>query len=231
AVRLFRRHLDHRQRRAGAAIEMEAQHARVVHLVDVIARQHDQVPRLLALDGIEVLEDRVRRALVPVLADALLRVQHLDELPELVGDDAPPEAEVAGERERLVLQRDEDLAQPRVQAVAQREIDDPVGAAEVDGGLGAFPGQGEEALTHASGQHHHDDVVEHGDPQRFNTTRAGAPSAPASRSGRQYISYCPASTSDRLSPSMMITPAPSSTWCAGAPAFLNCSTDRYSTPT
>ena len=95
AMRFLGRHLDHRQRGAGAALQVEAQHPRVVHLVDVIAGEHDQVPRPFALDGVEVLVDRVRRALVPVLADALLRVQDLDELAELVGDDAPAEAQVA----------------------------------------------------------------------------------------------------------------------------------------
>ena len=152
---------DHRQRGAGAAFEVEAQHARVVHLVDVIAGQHDQVPRLLALDRVEVLVDGVGGALVPVLADPLLRVQHLDELAELVGDDAPAEAQVAGQRQRLVLQRDEDLAQPRVEAVAEGEVDDPVGAAEIDRRLGAFLRQRRQALADASGQHHDDDVVQH----------------------------------------------------------------------
>ena len=90
-----------------------AQHPRVVHLVDVIAREHDQVPRILAQDRVEVLVDRVGGAEIPVLADALLRAEDLDELAELVGDDAPAHADVAAERERLVLQRDEDLAQAR----------------------------------------------------------------------------------------------------------------------
>ena len=70
---LFRRDLEHREGRAGAALAMEAQHLGVVHLVDVVAREHDQVPRVLAQDGVEVLIDRVGRAEVPVLADALLR--------------------------------------------------------------------------------------------------------------------------------------------------------------
>ena len=61
------------ERRAGAALAVEAQHLRVVHLVDVVAGQHDQVPRVLAQDRVEVLVDRVGGAEVPVLADPLLR--------------------------------------------------------------------------------------------------------------------------------------------------------------
>ena len=81
---------------------VEPQHLRVVHLVDVIARQHDQVARVLAQDRIEVLVDGVGGPLIPVLADALLRAEDLDELAELVGDDAPAHADVAAERQRLV---------------------------------------------------------------------------------------------------------------------------------
>ena len=47
---------------------VEAQHLRVVHLVDVIAGQDDHVPRVLAHDRVEVLVDGVGGAQVPVLA-------------------------------------------------------------------------------------------------------------------------------------------------------------------
>ena len=76
---------------------MRAEHPRVIHLVDVIARQHDQVARTLTRDGIEILIHGVRRALIPMLADAFLRRQNLDELAELFGDDSPTQADVAVE--------------------------------------------------------------------------------------------------------------------------------------
>ena len=96
-----------------------------------------------------------------MLADAFLRAENLDELAELVGYDAPSHAQMPAERERLVLQRDEDLAQAGVDAVAQREVDDPVGTAEIDGGLGTLARQRVEPLPCAPGQHHDEDVVEH----------------------------------------------------------------------
>ena len=126
------------ERRGGAALLVEPQHPRVIHLVDVVARQDDQVARVLAQDRVEVLIDRVGRALIPVLADALLRRQDLDELAELVGDDAPAHADVAVERQRLVLRRDEDPPQSGIDAVAEREIDDPVRPAEIDRRLRAL---------------------------------------------------------------------------------------------
>ena len=125
------------------------------------AGQDDQVLRVLAEDRVEVLIDRVGRALIPLLADPLLRTQDFDELAELVGDHAPSHAQVAAERERLVLQRDEDAPHPGIDAVAEREIDDPVRAAEVDRGLRPLLGERVQTFAHAPGQHHHENVVEH----------------------------------------------------------------------
>ncbi len=56
------RHFERRQRGVGVLLDVEAQHLRVIHLVDVIARQHHDVARRLAHDGIQVLEDGVRGA-------------------------------------------------------------------------------------------------------------------------------------------------------------------------
>jgi hypothetical protein len=80
----------------------------------VIAGEHDDVARRFALERIEVLEDRIRGAQVPVLADPLLRRQDLDELAQLLGDDVPSHSDVAVERERLVLGRDEDAPEPEL---------------------------------------------------------------------------------------------------------------------
>ena len=94
----------------------------------------------LAVDGVEVLVDGVGRAEIPVLADAFLRRQYLDELAKLLGHDVPAHPDMAVERERLVLRGDEDAAKPGVDAVAEREIDDSVGTAEIHRRLGALLG-------------------------------------------------------------------------------------------
>src|SRR6266571_3131352 len=67
----------------GLRLLEEAVHFLVVHLVDVVAGQDQDELGLLVLDDEPVLEDRVGRSLVPVLADALLRRQGEDVLPEL----------------------------------------------------------------------------------------------------------------------------------------------------
>ena len=160
ATRLGLRHFDCGERHRGAALLMEPQHPRIVHFVDVIAGEHDQVPRTLARDRIQVLINRIRRSLIPVLAHALLRRQNLDEFSELLRDDAPPHPDVAVERERLVLRGDEHAAQTGVDAVAEDEIDDAVRSAEVHGRLGAFLRQRVQALADAACEHDDEAVVE-----------------------------------------------------------------------
>jgi hypothetical protein len=94
-----------------------------------------------------------------VLADALLRRQDLDELAELLRDDTPTLANVASERERLVLSGDEDVAQVRVDAVAENEVDDAVGPAEIDGRLGPLSRERREPFAGAAGEHDDQDLV------------------------------------------------------------------------
>ena len=159
AMTVFERHLDGRQGDGGAGLLVRAQHAPVVHLVDVVAGQHHDVARRLALDRIHVLVDGVGGAEIPVFADALLRRQDLDELAELLRHDAPTHPDVAVERERLVLGGDEDAPQPRIDGIREHEVDDAVGAAEVDGGLGALARQRREALPRAAREHDDQRIV------------------------------------------------------------------------
>jgi len=62
---------------------MLLQHVFVIHLINVIARQQDNVTRVVALDNIDVLEHRVGRAGVPAansLGHALARGQDIEAL-------------------------------------------------------------------------------------------------------------------------------------------------------
>ena len=77
----------------------------------------------------------VGRALVPVLVDALHGRNHLDVLAQLGREDVPAVADVADQFQRLVLCQDEDSPDVGIDAVGEREIDDPVDAAEWHGGL------------------------------------------------------------------------------------------------
>ena len=64
-----------------------------------------------------------------------------------------------------------------------------------------------------------------------NTTRAGAPSQPAMRNGRQVNSYAPDATPASARFSTMITPAASSARCTGSPGASYASIEGPSIPT
>lgn len=133
---------------------MRGNHLAVVHLVDVVAREHEDVVGLGAAQHVQVLEHRVGRALVPLgLVDVLLRRHDLDELAEAAVEKAPAALDVADEALRLVLRGDADVADARIDAVGEGEIDDVELAAEGHGGLGAPVGQLLEPAAAAAGKH------------------------------------------------------------------------------
>jgi hypothetical protein len=108
---------------------------------------------LLGADGIDVLIHSISGAHVPVGADALHGRQNLNELAELVRDHAGPAfTDVTVQRERLVLRKDVNASQLRVDAVGKRDIDDAVIAAEGDCWFCAITGKWEEALACAACQ-------------------------------------------------------------------------------
>jgi hypothetical protein len=96
------------------------------------------------------------------------------------------------------LQRDKDAPHARIDAVAQREIDDPVRPAEIDGRLGALLRQRIQAFSDASRKDHHETLVEHGASFRFPSARGDAPSQPAKCNGRQDRSVVPGAAADKV---------------------------------
>jgi hypothetical protein len=126
---------------------------RVVHLVDVIARKHQHVLRPVAPDQIEILEYRIGRSQIPVLADLLLGRQDVDEFVEAAVEEAPAALQVLDQALRLVLRGDADAADAGIHAIRQREIDDAELAAERHGRLRAPVSELHQAAAPAAGQH------------------------------------------------------------------------------
>ena len=149
---LCRVHQDGRHRHIGARLVMLLQHEPVIHLVDVIAGKNHHVLGLLRADGINILLNRIGRPHIPVFAYPLHRGQYLDELTDLTPENIPTLADVAVQRERLVLRQDVNAVQAGVQAVRKGDVNDAVDAAEGDGRLGAVAGQRIKTLTRASGE-------------------------------------------------------------------------------
>jgi hypothetical protein len=139
---------------------VDIEHLPVVHLVDVIAGEDDDPARALPLERVEVLVDRIGGAFIPAFTHSLLRRKRFDELADLAVADVPCRPEVAIQALRLVLSGDEDLAKARVQAVRQREVDDPIGSPEEDGRFGSVPREGIKPLARTPGEEKGDDIPE-----------------------------------------------------------------------
>ena len=185
--RYFERPQSHRC----PSLLMETKHSGVVHFVDMIPGQDDEVAGVLAEDRIEVLIHGVRGVLIPVFADSLLWQENLDELARLFGDDTPAHPDVPVQGQRLVLGRNEHAAQPGVDAVAQNEIDDAVRSAEVDGRFGAILCEGVKPLARATGEDDGEAVVEeggHGLTQGNDSMPPGLRPSGHSPAGR--LKYC-----------------------------------------
>jgi hypothetical protein len=134
----------------GGGIEMLGHHLAVIHFVDVIAGEDEDMLGLLGAYGINVLINGVGGALIPLVADPLHGGKDLDELSDLAAEDVPAFADVAVERKGFVLGEDVNAAQVGVEAVGESDIDDAIHASEGDGGLGTVAGKRIKALSGAA---------------------------------------------------------------------------------
>ena len=105
------RHVEAGDGHVGLVLDVEGQHAPVVHLVDVVAGDHQHVLRVVVAEEAHVLEDRVGGALVPLgFVDLLLRGQELDELAEAPVEKVPAALDMVDQAVRLVLGGDANFA-------------------------------------------------------------------------------------------------------------------------
>ena len=153
-----------------------SQERRVVHLVDVVAGQDEDRVGGIVLDLIEVLEHGIGGPPVPLGAAPAGDVRLAQANAALVPVEVPRPAEpdVVVERARVVLRQDDHVRDVRVHAVGQGEVDDPVLAAERDGGLGALLRQDREPLALASRQDHRHRLL-HARSPIVGRRRLGAP--------------------------------------------------------
>ena len=109
----------------------------VIHAVDVVPRKDQHILGARGLEVVHVLIDRVRCAAVPgVLVHALLGGEHVHVFVKLSGQEGPAELQVLQQAMRVVLSQHHNLAEARVHAVRQGEVDDAVLAAKVEARLG-----------------------------------------------------------------------------------------------
>src|SRR4051812_2589093 len=80
ARRFSRINLNGRQSYVSATVLMLLHHQPVIHFVDVVAGEDKDMLRLLRADGINVLVNRIRRALIPGFTYTFHWRQHFDKL-------------------------------------------------------------------------------------------------------------------------------------------------------
>ena len=143
-----------------------AQHVGVVHLVDVVAGEDQDVLGIVVLDEGQVLIDGVGRAGEPgaLLARGLVRGKDVDAAVVDVQIPGLAAADVAVELQRTVLGQHADGVDAGIRAVGEGKVNDAVLASERHAGFGDALGQRVQAGSLSAGQEHGDAGFLHGQP-------------------------------------------------------------------
>jgi hypothetical protein len=151
-------HRNHGDGRVGAALPVRLHHLPVVHVVELVAREDQHVARARAPHVPQALADGVGRALEPVAAlFGLLGCEHADEARredvELVR-----RADVLVQALRVELRQHEDVPEVRVQAVRDRDVDQPILSADGNGRLRTLQSERKEARAAPATEDDREDV-------------------------------------------------------------------------
>ena len=159
ASRRRRRHGLRGDGDVGVALDVRLDQLAEVHPVEVIAGEDQVVVGVEALEVARGLAHGVGGALEPVRAVG--RLLGGEDFDEALREHVEPVGlrDVAVERRRVELRQHEDPLEVGVQAVADRDVDQPVLAAERHRRLRAHVGQREEARAAAAAENQGQDVV------------------------------------------------------------------------
>ena len=136
---------------------MGVEHLAVVHAVQLIARQDEDMFDARLLDVADVFANGVGGAFVPVGAfEGLLCGEDFDESP-MEGIEVVGVADVTMQADRVELGQQIDPVQTAVEAVRNGDVNQPVFARQGNGGLRAMLGERIESRAFASteDQRHH----------------------------------------------------------------------------
>ena len=150
--RLLARHPDARDRHARAAVDVRLHHLRGVHAVDVVGAEHHDDVGARVVDQVHRLVDRVGAAEVP-LRSAPLLCRHRRDVVAEQRRHPPGDRDVPVQRVRLVLRQHGAPQVAGVDEVRQREVDEPVAAAERDGRLRPVERERHQPLALAAREH------------------------------------------------------------------------------
>ena len=136
---------------------MEADHLRIVHLINMVTGKDQHIVRLIALNKGDVLIDGIRRSLIPLRFFALcVRRQNLH---TAMGTVQPPRLAVADiliQFQRLILGQNTHSIDLGVDTVGKRKIDDSVLSAEGNCRFRRILSQNHQAASLPASQQHGD---------------------------------------------------------------------------
>ena len=143
----------------GPFLPVIAGHLGVIHAVEMVSGQDEDVGRAGMGNLAQLLADCVRRALVPLRADVgLFGGQNLHPA-GMEGVEAVSAGDVAVQRDRVELGQDGDAVDAGVDAVAQGDVNQAVLAGNRHGGLGALLGERKQAFADPPAENDAQDLV------------------------------------------------------------------------
>ena len=129
-ARLFQGNLDACDRHVRRFFDVVGQQLSIIHLVNMVPTQDQNVFRVMPPKDIDILIHRIGSPLVPGFLYPLLRWQQFDELLKAAVKKAPAMLDMADQALRLVLRGHAYPANAGIDAVGKGKIDNPEFAAK-----------------------------------------------------------------------------------------------------
>ena len=151
---LHARHLQAAHCDIGAGGHMLLQHDFIVHFVDMIAGQNDDVVNAMAGNNVDILKDRIGGALIPaIFRDHLAGGQNIETFIALGAEEIPATLQMPDQAVGFILGGHADPPDAAIHGIGEGKIDDPRLAAKKYRRLGAPVGQFFEPRTAPASQH------------------------------------------------------------------------------
>ena len=156
AAGLLHRYRQDGDRRIRIAGDMVRKHLGIIHLVNMVTGENQYILRIMGVDKIDVLRDRICRTAVDIKCRAIFftRREHIDTAVAGIQSPALSGSRIRVQDDRLILRQHTDNIDVRIGTVAQRKIDDSIFTAEINCRLGVFLGQVQQTCPTTSGKDH-----------------------------------------------------------------------------
>jgi len=151
---LLQRNIDTANRDFRTGLHVLPQHDAIVHFVDMISSQNQQIFRLVAVDNIKVLQHRISRAFVPSIINPLRGGENVEVLVPLSPRKVPAALTMADERVGFVLGRNAHFSDAAVPGVRKHEVNNPVFRSKMHRRFCSLVGEFFQTAAASTGENH-----------------------------------------------------------------------------